>query len=147
MERVEVDRTFTASANDVWQTIRAIERYPEHMDHVRSIEVVRQEGPVRVARWEVLLRGSVLRWEERGTIDDAARSVSFVQLDGDLSRFEGRWRVHEGTPTRVHLVIDFEIGIPLLASMLNPIATRSLQENLHAMLDDIELRSGAGGRS
>ena len=40
--------------------------------------------------------------------------------------------------TGVTLTIDFEIGIPLLAQMLNPVAQRSLRANCTEMLEGIE---------
>lgn len=142
MERVEVTRALRAAPELVWRTIRDIESYPSHMDHVLSIEVLEDCGSVRRAKWEVLLRGSVLRWEERGVIDDDQHRITFCQVHGDLSHFEGSWElVPAPEHVDVKLVIEFEIGIPLLADMLNPVARRSLLENLNSMLDDIEARS------
>ena len=43
--------------------------------------------------------------------------------------------------THVRLTVMFEIGIPLLADMLNPVAQRALRENCTDMLRGIERQS------
>jgi ribosome-associated toxin RatA of RatAB toxin-antitoxin module len=73
--------------------------------------------------------------EDRGRVD-------FEQTDGDLERFSGHWLIeplpNDPTSSDVSFFVDFEIGIPLLADMLNPIARRSLRDNAIRMLQALE---------
>lgn len=143
MERLTVDLELQAPVEDIWAVLMDIERFSDYMSSVQWIRVLTAEGATRTAEWSVLLRGSVLRWTETATIDADAHRVDFVQVDGDLSVFQGAWTLEPLTParTRAALSVEFEIGIPLLARMLNPIARESLQTNTVEMLRALEERS------
>jgi ribosome-associated toxin RatA of RatAB toxin-antitoxin module len=130
---------------ETWSAVKDIEAYPRFMENVRSVEVVSDSDGTRVSKWSTLLKGSILEWTEAETMDDAAGRIEFHQLDGDLDVFAGYWQV---TPdpggVLVELSVDFEIGIPLLADMLNPVAARALKQNSESMLREIELILAAG---
>ena len=130
-----VEREMTAAAADVWAHVKDIERYPAYTERVQRVVVTGEDGDVRDADWEVLLRGSLLRWSERAWISDERMSMRFTQTAGDLSYLSGEWSVTAGPPVRARLVIEFEIGIPLLARMLTPVATEALEENARLMLE------------
>lgn len=150
MEHVDVNVRIAAPAEVVWATVVAIERYPDIMDSVRAVEVLTDEGGERTSFWSVLLKGSILEWSERELLDHDAWRIDFDQFDGDLEAFRGHWQltpIDERT-TDVEMAVSFEIGIPLLADMLNPVAARALRENSLNMLHDIErslAEAGPGG--
>jgi ribosome-associated toxin RatA of RatAB toxin-antitoxin module len=146
MPKVNIDQYIRAPIERVWATLLDIESYEESMETVRRIRLV---GPsneqVRRAKWSVLLKGSILEWEEEEQLDYDTYKVVFKQLRGDLEFFDGHWTLEELGPneTRAHFEVEFEIGIPMLAEMLNPMAQRALEENCATMLRDFE-RSVAG---
>jgi ribosome-associated toxin RatA of RatAB toxin-antitoxin module len=133
-----------APARRVWQAVTDIERYPDAMVNVRRVEIVDRMSPsVRQSAWSVILKGSILQWEEVENLDADRLVMDFHQVSGDLEKFDGAWRL---TPagedrTRVRLTVEFEIGIPLLADMLDPVAQRALRENCTDMLRGIEQAS------
>lgn len=145
MPEIEIDSTIRAPIDSVWSSILDIESYPRTMDHVREVKVVEQlDGHRRKAAWSVLLKGSVLEWVEEERIDARAHRIEFRQLTGDLAHFDGHWAVESGAQadlTSVEFVVEFEIGIPSLAEMLNPVATRALRESCARMLAGIERQS------
>jgi len=146
MPKVNIDQDIRAPIERVWDSVLDIESYAESMDNVRSVRLVESNGEgVRRADWSVLLKGSVLEWEEEERLDHEAHKVVFKQLRGDLEFFDGYWMLEELGPneTRAHFELNFEIGIPMLAEMLNPVAQRSLEENCAEMLRGLE-RSVAG---
>jgi uncharacterized membrane protein len=125
----------------VWSAIKDIGSYPLYMENVRSVKVESDGSDGRVSLWSTLLKGSVLEWREREVIDEDGLTITFNQLDGDLDTFDGTWVVRDqGDHVAVALEVEFEIGIPLLADMLNPVAARALRENSVSMLRDIETR-------
>jgi ribosome-associated toxin RatA of RatAB toxin-antitoxin module len=111
------------------------------MDSVRWVKIIDGTDPLaRRSGWSVLLKGSILEWEEVERIDPDRMVMEFHQVSGDMETFDGAWRVTriDETRTNVTLHITFEIGIPLLADMLNPVAERSLRANSRDMLLGIE---------
>jgi len=144
MPHVEVELTIDAPPKAVWATVIDIESYPEAMEDVRSVGIVEETGPgTRTTAWSVRLKGSVLEWTEEERLDHDAMRVDFQQVSGDLANFCGYWKVRsadDGRSSIVTLNVDFDIGIPLLADMLNPVASAALRENSQQMLAALEQR-------
>src|SRR4051794_12383729 len=141
MPEVALELDIQAPAAKVWQVVTDIERYPDLMDSVRWVKIVDGVDPrARRSAWSVLLKGSILEWEELERLDPDAMVMEFHQVAGDMETFDGEWRVTalDTGHTNVTLHITFEIGIPLLADMLNPVAERSLRDNSREMLLGIE---------
>jgi ribosome-associated toxin RatA of RatAB toxin-antitoxin module len=141
MPDVELDMEIRAPIQRVWDAVVDIERYPESMDSVRWARVLEVESPeLRRTAWSVTLKGAVLEWEEDERHDHEEHVVVFHQVRGDMEIFEGSWVLSECGPDRTHvrLTVTFEIGIPLLADMLNPVAQRSLRDNCADMLVGVE---------
>ncbi|NHC16105.1 type II toxin-antitoxin system RatA family toxin [Motilibacter deserti] len=146
MPTVDVEMTMHAPVQQVWDAVVDVESYPRYMETVKSVKELRRlpDGS-RETEWSVLLKGSTLEWVERDVVLEGERKVVFEQTDGDLEVFEGEWTVTEqpdGT-VRVRLFVNFDIGIPLLSAMLNPVAERALKENSRTMLQQIEKRVAA----
>ncbi len=141
MPEVALELDIQAPAAQVWQVVTDIERYPDSMESVRWVKILDGTDPLaRRSGWSVLLKGSILEWEEVEKIDPDHMVMEFHQVAGDMETFDGAWRVTaiDETRTNVRLNISFEIGIPLLADMLNPVAERSLRANSREMLLGIE---------
>lgn len=141
MPEVKINLEIRAPIERVWDTVVQIERYQESMDTVRSVQIIDEKDEhQRRAAWSVLLKGAILEWEEEECLDHDTYTVAFKQLRGDLEYFNGHWALTALRPecTRVVFEVMFEIGIPMLADMLNPVAQRSLQENCTEMLRSIE---------
>jgi uncharacterized membrane protein len=144
MPLVKLDQVIQAPIDEVWEILLDIESYPREMEHVRSVEIVEQfDGRQRRAAWSVLLKGSILEWLEEERIDSDNYAIEFRQLSGDLEHFDGHWALEASGERETTAVFEvlFEIGIPPLAEMLNPVAQRSLRENCAEMLRGIEQRS------
>jgi ribosome-associated toxin RatA of RatAB toxin-antitoxin module len=120
----------------VWELVRNIEEYPRFMQPVREVKILSRSGDITDAEWSVELKGSLLQWSERETCREADHRIDFVQIEGDLEKFEGHWdlKTLDDGATEVELRVDFEIGIPMLRDMLNPVAEKALRENAITML-------------
>lgn len=147
-------------ATHVFDRVQDYERYTEYTDTVRSVTVTpagtdgtdRTGGTHRTARtaivesaWEVHFRSGLLRWTERDVMDPVARRITFDQLTGDFASFAGTWDITEtGTDVSVLFTCEFDLGIPSLEPIINPVAMRALDESmgliLHGLLgEDIRL--------
>jgi ribosome-associated toxin RatA of RatAB toxin-antitoxin module len=146
MPKVDLDLNIQAPIATVWEAVLDIERYPELMTNVVSVEIEEWEAPTtRRSQWAMIIKGATLVWRDREFIDHDDHTVNFTQVSGDLERFEGAWEItaKEAELTRARLTISFEIGIPLLAGMLNPVAQRALYGNAREMLEGVEARARA----
>lgn len=147
MPSVDVAITIAAPLDTVWKTVNDITSYPTFMDNVSSVVLVSEEDDgYRISEWSAILKGSVLEWTERERVEHDDHRIVFEQIDGDLEKFSGHWELEELEAGLVaaRLSVEFEIGIPLLADMLNPVAARALKDNSEQMLREIEHKVALG---
>jgi ribosome-associated toxin RatA of RatAB toxin-antitoxin module len=123
------------SANDVYATLADFERYPELSDAVKSVAITEVSDNVTVSRWEVTFRAGLLRWTEEDTFDPDALSITFRQLDGDIAVFDGSWRCSDAAQgSEIVFAARLDMGIPSLADALEPIAVRTMTDNIVAIV-------------
>jgi ribosome-associated toxin RatA of RatAB toxin-antitoxin module len=141
---LSLEITIYAPIERIWEAVVNIESYPELMENVRTVKVLSQsEDGTRISTWSVQLEDSVLEWTEQEQIDCATYTVRFDQLDGDLNTLSGTWSLQDQGEEKalVKLEVQFDIGIPLLADLLDPVAERALRHNFSTILREIERRS------
>jgi ribosome-associated toxin RatA of RatAB toxin-antitoxin module len=136
MPIVEVKELIRAPIEDVWALICDVQAYPRLMEPVLSLTVLEEGDGWLTTAWEVELKGSILKWTEREERDHARHYIAYRQIEGDLEEFEGFWRLRETEDgvTEAVLAVRFEIGIPMLREMLDPVAERAIRENARKML-------------
>jgi ribosome-associated toxin RatA of RatAB toxin-antitoxin module len=134
--RVQVPGTDPQRAYDL---IRDFARYPELTDAVAEVVVnpPAADGSV-VSEWLVHFRKGMLKWTERDVFEPGSRVIRFVQLSGDFALFEGQWRVEERDGgSEIWLDASFDLGIPTLADLLEPVAEASFRANILRILSGI----------
>lgn len=122
-------------SDEVFRTLADYARYPELTPVVREVQVWTEAGGDLISSWEVNFRNGILRWTERDVIDEPSLRIDFVQTEGDVAEFAGRWscRVEsDGTAVRFEALVD--LGIASLAEVLDPVAARTLAETISAIL-------------
>src|SRR5580692_1357734 len=118
-------------SDDVYATLADFERYPELCDAVQSVAVTEVSENHTVSRWEVTFRAGLLRWTEEDTFDPGAMSITFRQLEGDAAVFDGSWQCVDAAPgSEIVFSARLDMGIPSLADALEPIAARTLIDNI-----------------
>lgn len=131
------------TVDQLWLAIVDFEAYPDYMSDVVDVEVERRADGI-YSHWHIDLDGVQFKWTERDFIN-VPDGVDFKLVDGDISELSGSWRI-EAVPDghRVMLEMSFDIGIPSLAEIFDPLAARALEQNLVSMLKGIEQRVGGG---
>lgn len=136
MRRVRLEALVPRTdAGTVFERISDFPRYTDYTDAVREVGVDRIGGNLMTSTWSVNFRNGVLCWSERDHIDADGLHITFEQIDGDFDRFEGGWRVAQtGDDVTVVFIAEFDLGMPSLAAIIDPIAERTLRENTEAIL-------------
>ncbi|TCP54726.1 ribosome-associated toxin RatA of RatAB toxin-antitoxin module [Tumebacillus sp. BK434] len=141
MPSVEVSELIAGERSRVYGLISDMESYPRFMPSLNKLEVVEKGEGWTVTSWDTSISGMNFRWLERDEFDPGNGRITYRQVSGDLKRFEGEWRVEEADgQCKVTLVVDFDFGVPMLSSLLNPVATLKLRQNGEAMLRAIKSR-------
>jgi len=141
MPYVEVSLPVDCTPEKIYPILKNMEKYPEFMMDLKSVEVLERNGNTTVSRWVSNVDGRIIKWTELDTFDDEKMHITYQQIEGDLKRFAGEWiltPVENGT--EIKLTVDFEFGIPMIAGLLNPILKKKVRTNSESMLKAIKER-------
>lgn len=125
-------------AKGTFAKICNFESYPQLTDAVQRVTLTVSEGGHAVSDWEVLFRNGRLRWSEEDDFDPERLTIRFRQLEGDFESFGGIWSVDEDRAgCAVSLQAEFDLGMPTLAEMLDPVAESALRENVVRIVEGV----------
>lgn len=118
-------------AAKVFDRLRDFAAYPEYTDAIREVRVTEVDENTIDSQWSANFRNGVLCWSERDRIDPVDLTIGFTQTDGDFEQFDGGWYVQQdGAATTIRFTAVFDLGIPSLASLIDPIAARTLLDTI-----------------
>ncbi|MEU0353066.1 SRPBCC family protein [Streptomyces sp. NPDC006237] len=136
MPSVTLDATIPGTdTHTVFTRLADFPAYPKYTDAVREVTVSPIDDGLVASQWAVNFRNGVLCWSEHDRIDPAALTIDFTQTEGDFDRFDGAWQVTGGDEhTQVRFTATFDLGMPSLAAIIDPIACQALAENIALIL-------------
>lgn len=107
------------TADEMFQVVADIERYPEFLPWVTALTVIGREHvkgrDIVLARMTVGFRSFRESYTSRVNLDPLGRTIDVVQTDGPFRILENHWRfTPEGAGCRVDFAIQFEFRNPLL---------------------------------
>ncbi|MDU4960715.1 MAG: aromatase/cyclase [Sporomusaceae bacterium] len=142
MPYVEVKLPVASSAAAIYPIIKDMEKYPQFMPDLVSVEVLARTDTTTVTRWVSNVDGRIIRWTEEDVFDDVNKRIRYKQTEGDLKKFEGEWALTElgDGNTEIMLTVDFEFGIPMIAGLLNPLLKKKVRDNSMNMLQAVKAR-------
>ncbi|MCG8296409.1 SRPBCC family protein [Pseudomonas entomophila] len=126
------------SAEQVYAAISNFSLYPQLCESVRNIEIESIDDNQVLSNWEVNFHSGILKWQERDVFDPANLHIHFRQTAGDIDHFSGYWQVSEapeGASIAFHSC--FDLGMPMLADMLDPVARQAIRDNISAIINGL----------
>ncbi|HEX4964507.1 MAG TPA: SRPBCC family protein [Thermoanaerobaculia bacterium] len=153
MRTMEVSARLAAlPAEQAYQKIAAFEDYPTYTAAVRRVAVSERSDRCSISSWEVAFDEGILRWTEEDRFEPEARRIRFRQVTGDLEHFEGEWTVDadsglegDGMGCVVRFCARFDLGVPTLSEMLEPIAEQALRDNVELILAGLREAAAPAG--
>jgi len=135
MSLVEARIQIDCAPQKVYALAKNMERFPDFMPDVEEVKVIERSDDRTVTEWTTNVEGIPICWTEEDLFDDAANSITYNLVEGDLEKFEGAWSFLENDGgTEVILTVDFDFGMPTLADLLGPILEVKVRENSQMML-------------
>jgi ribosome-associated toxin RatA of RatAB toxin-antitoxin module len=148
MPVIEVETIIKAPVERVYAAAKEIERFPEFMPNVQTVEVVEREGSRTVSRWvgRVEEFNRTIQWMECDEWDDGTRACTFKATEGDWDKYEGLWTFEEHPEgTRVYLKLDFDFNVPLIGPLIKGLLAKLVKANSQEMLEGLARLVAAGG--
>lgn len=148
MPTVTSEITIAAPVDKVYQITRNIERFPEFMEDVLSVEILEQTPEKQVSRWKSIIKefNRTIQWVEVDYWNDEAKTCRWEQTEGDFTKYAGSWEfVPSGDGgTVAKLVIDYEYNVPLIGALIQSLVRKKMQTNVEAMLAAIKKEAESG---
>ncbi len=146
MSLLEVERHVTHRAEDLFDLVGDVKRYPQFIPWIKAMRVseMREQGPSKVRFLAEALVGFKMIRERFATW--VSRDVHALAIDVDLHSgpfrmLKNRWRfVPERDGCLVKFAIDFEFSSPLLQGILNLNKERAAKAVMDAFLNEADKR-------
>jgi ribosome-associated toxin RatA of RatAB toxin-antitoxin module len=123
------------SAADVFPLLREMERYPKYSGIVLSLTVAGSADGSSVSTWTVQFGQGVATWSQRDDFDAPNNTIRFTRLSGDIENFTGSWVLSDNEAgCTIQFTADFDIGVPGLSEIIEPMVETMLRENITAIL-------------
>ena len=125
-------------AAQIFPVLCDFKTYPDMCKAVRVVTVEAVGENEILSSWEVNFQSGILKWQERDLIDHEKKEIRFNQVAGDIDHFSGSWRVIDDVEScRVIFEAQFDLGIPTMSDMLDPIAEKAIRENIQSIIQGL----------
>lgn len=123
------------NARTVFDTLADFGHYARLVDTIVSVDIERESAEYARSNWVVKFRNGLLKWSEEDWFRREELRLDFRQTEGDFDEFFGGW-VLENAPggVKTAMIVDFDFGVPSLASIVDPVAERVLTDVIHQIL-------------
>jgi len=147
MPVVETETIIPAPPNTVYAAAKEVERFPEFMPNVQTVEIIEREGSRTVSRWVALVEefNRTIKWTEEDEWNDDERACAFRATEGDWDKYEGVWTFEEAPEgTRVYLKLDYDFNVPLIGPLIKGLLAKLVKRNSEEMLEGLARMVAAG---
>jgi coenzyme Q-binding protein COQ10 len=122
MPKVSEQVLIPHSADNLYELVRDIRRYPEFIKWIRAVSVSDEQGVAHepyscLGEANVYFKGFDERFATYVTADPAARRIDVKLARGPFRHLRNRWQFdpRDDGRTRVHCFIDYEFKNPVLS--------------------------------
>jgi len=123
------------TAGRVFPLLCDMEQYPKYSGVLSSLTVAGSGNGTAVSTWTVKFGQGTATWSQQDCFDPAATTIQFKRLSGDIDNFTGTWVLRDqDAGCAVQFSADFDIGMPALAAIIEPMIENMLRENITAIL-------------
>ena len=145
---IKAEVLIDAPPSKVFEMARRVEDYPDFMPDVEEVEVLSRDDKTGISRvrWvgkvEIQSIHKKVRWVEEEIWDPNELTGEFSLVKGDYKTYGGNWEFEEvdDDKTRLTLKLDFDLGLPLVGSIINKLLDKIMLTNCQGMLDAIKKR-------
>ena len=148
MSAVSTEITVNAPVDKVYAFSKEVDRFPEFMPDMRSIEILERTpfdtGVEYLSRWVGSIQkfNLTVKWDEIDRWDDQKRVCEFYMPEGkgDYEVYKGVWEFidnGDGT-TLVKLAMEVEYNVPMVGGIIRKLIAKLVKENADGMLSAIK---------
>lgn len=128
--------TIQQSVNKVFLGAQNIEELAKFLPDLQEVKVLGKNNNEVDSFWKGSFQGREVKWTERDIWDEVNKECRFFILEGDFKVYQGIWKFIplSDTETKVELEIEYDLGLPLIGTLINTFLKKKMLENAQAML-------------
>ena len=128
--------TIQQSVNKVFLGAQNIEELAKFLPDLQEVKVLEKNNNEVDSFWKGSFQGREVKWTERDIWDEVNKECRFFILEGDFKVYQGIWKfiTLSDTETKVELEIEYDLGLPLVGTLINTFLKKKMLENAQAML-------------
>lgn len=144
MPEVQAD-TFVATAPaKAYAAAKDLEGLAPYLKDVQSLKVLEAAPERSKSEFTAIAMGKKIHFIEVEEWNDAALKSHFYSPEGDFDLYEGDlWFTPEGEGTRIHIVVRYELNVPIFGGLLQKLILKLMKENAQGYIDGIKERCTA----
>lgn len=143
MPTVKSSIVINGPIDKVYECAKDIERFPEFMPDVKSVNIIERNGSVVVSEWTAYIPDFKMtnKWVEEDHWDDEAKVCDFKLVKGDFDSYSGKWTfTEENGQTAFDSVVDYEYNIPMIGALIKGIVHKLFQKNVDHILANVKAK-------
>ena len=147
MPRVSEQVLIPHSADNLYELVRDIRRYPEFIRWIRNVEVSEENGAADepyacLGKASVHFKGFDEQFSTYVTADPSARKITVNLKRGPFRHLRNRWQFdpRDETKTRVHCFIDYEFKNPVLGLLARTNTRMAIERIIGAFRTEADRR-------
>jgi len=139
MKEVTLEFLISKPVKNVYDVVSDFANYQAYAKAVNSVVVTEVCSESCQSAWEVKFRDGILKWIEKDYFFPETNRIEFHQVKGDLEVFSGYWEAVKVYDEATHLTFNahFDLGLPQLEKLLDPIAQQALEENITSIVQGL----------
>ncbi|MFH0925493.1 MAG: SRPBCC family protein [bacterium] len=144
---IKVDSTIIVKKKkaDVYNFLKDIANFPNFINTIKDIQILKQGKNRLISAWKLDFEGTIIEWTQKAIFDDKNKTIRFKLLEGDFTRYEGRWALFEllaGTEISLSVIVDW--GVHSLNKFFYAELQKKTQEIIQGILDSIKKKLWVG---
>ncbi|MEM7459669.1 MAG: type II toxin-antitoxin system RatA family toxin [Pseudomonadota bacterium] len=147
MPRVSEQVLIPHSADNLYELVRDIRRYPEFIRWIRNVEVTQEDGDALgpyscLGTASVHFKGFDETFATHVSADPSARRIEVKLKRGPFRHLRNRWQFdpRDETRTRVHCFIDYEFKNPVLGLLARTNTRMAIEKIMGAFRAEADRR-------
>lgn len=134
------------SLDKLWDAITDYESYPDFLEGVESLSIVKKEGKHTYAEYVVSMFGKKVKYILKHT-EQPKKAVKWTMDSGEFFKSnDGSWALKELDDGTVEATYNVEVGLPLLIPGAKMIVNTLTNTQLPAMMKAFEKRAKSLGK-
>ena len=104
---------------EVFNLLKNMHSFPTFMGYINSLKITKHSPNRFTSDWNIKIDGVPVKWKEEDVIDESALTIDFKMIEGDYSKYSGRWEVlQDSNSAKIKIIAEVDWGAPAFTNFI-----------------------------